>query len=542
MLKDKDLTQSYEELSYPNDAYSVCDPASLIANARLHALRLGANIPPSIWCQDDKANLRILEIGCAQGGNIIPLAAKYPNMRCVGVDLSPSQIAHARQDASALQLDNIELYAASILDIAFDEGSFDIVIAHGVLSWVDRETARAIVARSGQLLKESGLLYVSYNTLPGWYQEKAIRDMMEFHARNAGSASDEIAKAREILKVGGELARDERYQANLREEQAVLQQVPNGYLYHDYLETFNEPYYLKDVVALAQGGALSYLGDCDMTSYQRSPQMLAFIEKNALDTSLAQYIVHEQYQDFFCNRRFRQSIFIKAELSDTSSAEIERVDLASFAFLLHAQPEQELSRYELSQAKSLFLIPQSNEDRQIVKQIQDEGALRIMRWLLMHKRRAVDYAELQSQLAPISGDALNRVLHTLLLDGLITLTQPLLTQQVPANPYAWYVSRYYASIAASSVNLYHKNISLDRAARCLLILCDGSRDRVELVNCIYNEVRAAAQQAKQPQDDYPYVLLGERMVGYSQQDCKQLVQFFVDDALIQFSKLGLLIE
>lgn len=543
MLKDKDLTQTYEDLSYPNDAYFVCDPASLVANARLHISRLGLDIKSlcASHMGDNFSNLRILEIGCALGGNIIPLAAKYPNMECVGVDLSVSQIEKAQQDAIALQLNNIEFYAASILEVELEAVSFDIIIAHGVLSWVDRDTANAILARSGELLKEQGLLYVSYNVLPGWYQEKAIRDMMEFHIADTNSPNAEIVKAREILSISAQLATDKHYQANLRDEQKIIQQVPDAYLYHDYLETFNEPYYLKEVVQLAQQAEFNYLGDCDLSSYSTSDQIHSFIYKQThIGGELPRHVIDEQYQDFLTNRRFRQSIFIKGKL-EKSTKDAPRIALNTFSFLLNAKTDQPLSRYELLKAKHLCLIPQHNENSNIIKELQSELGVRIMALLLTEKLVPTSFSTLAERLS-IQEPELNQALLSLLWDGLITPRVSVLTLSLDKYPCVWGVSRHYAKHNKTSVNLYHRNVHLDIASKRLLLLCDGLKTQRELVDIMLSEMRLASLKAEKIEDNYPFMLLGENIISYSAEDLKELVQFFVDDALIQFSKLGLLIE
>ncbi|MBL8785959.1 MAG: class I SAM-dependent methyltransferase, partial [Deltaproteobacteria bacterium] len=47
---------------------------------------------------------RVLEIGCAIGGNLLPMAASTPGSHFVGVDLSGVQIALAREAAAAANI------------------------------------------------------------------------------------------------------------------------------------------------------------------------------------------------------------------------------------------------------------------------------------------------------------------------------------------------------------------------------------------------------------------------------------------------------
>lgn len=75
-------SRSYDALPYTSDPFPNTHPSLLGAIARLFAV--------------DAAPLRsarVLELGCASGGNIIPLAARHPQASFVGVDLSSAQVA-----------------------------------------------------------------------------------------------------------------------------------------------------------------------------------------------------------------------------------------------------------------------------------------------------------------------------------------------------------------------------------------------------------------------------------------------------------------
>ena len=84
----------------------------------------------------DAARSRVIELGCAGGGNLLPLAERYPQSVFVGVDPSAQQIATARQTAAALGFANIEFRRQGIAELGPELGTFDYIIADRLYSSV----------------------------------------------------------------------------------------------------------------------------------------------------------------------------------------------------------------------------------------------------------------------------------------------------------------------------------------------------------------------------------------------------------------------
>ena len=97
---------TYDELPYLNKAFPQTHPDRLATLARL----FGLQPPPIDTC-------RVLELGCASGDNVIPMALELPNARFVGIDLSGRQIEQGQRQVSAIGLDNIELRQYNIAEI-----------------------------------------------------------------------------------------------------------------------------------------------------------------------------------------------------------------------------------------------------------------------------------------------------------------------------------------------------------------------------------------------------------------------------------------
>ena len=195
------IISTYDRVPYVSRPFRQTHPGHLAAVARLHGVPAAG-----------PAAARVLEIGCAGGGNLLPMAERWPGARFVGVDASARQIGDARRDADGLGLTNVEFVAA---DVAAwdpgDAGPFDYVLCHGVYSWVSEGVRTAILARLRNSLGPAGVGYVSYNTLPGWHVRRALRDVMRFRARGYDDPAEQLEQAKRVVSflVGaGDAKRD----------------------------------------------------------------------------------------------------------------------------------------------------------------------------------------------------------------------------------------------------------------------------------------------------------------------------------------------
>ena len=164
------LRRSYDAVPYPDKPRPATHPDHLAALARL----AGLNPAPARRC-------RVLELGCAAGANLWPMAQYLPESEFVGVDFSPVQVESGRRFVADLGLQNLTLTAASILDVDQSWGTFDYVLCHGVFSWVPREVQEAILTICTRQLAPQGIAYVSYNTFPGWHVRLMLREMVAYH-------------------------------------------------------------------------------------------------------------------------------------------------------------------------------------------------------------------------------------------------------------------------------------------------------------------------------------------------------------------------
>src|SRR5947209_3027657 len=160
------LRDSYDAVPYESHPFAQSHPD------RLAAVGTVFGMTPSL------TRARVLEVGCAAGGNLLPMAASLPHWEFVGIDLSSVQIERGTADLRALGLAIARLLAMDLLDFDDALGTFDYIVAHGVLSWVPRPVQDKLFAVCAQHLGPQGIAYISYNTLPGWSSRRTVRDAM----------------------------------------------------------------------------------------------------------------------------------------------------------------------------------------------------------------------------------------------------------------------------------------------------------------------------------------------------------------------------
>ena len=288
---------SYEDIPYPSKPYAVSHPDHLFSLAQL--FKVDAAHPD---------HSRVLEIGCASGGNIIPLADQMPGAEFLGIDLSPGQVNEGLKRVTALGLENIQLTTLDLRDLGATHGKFDYIICHGVFSWVSTETQPKILELCHDCLAPNGIAYVSYNVLPGWSTRGMIREMMLHHVQNIEDPKIRVQQARALLQflVESTEGQTTAYAKFLREEHEAISQREDGYFFHDHLESENNPMHFTDFLELVHGADLQFVSEAKLAS-----MVTENLPRKAAETlkQLTNNLHHQsQYTDFITNRKFRQSL------------------------------------------------------------------------------------------------------------------------------------------------------------------------------------------------------------------------------------------
>lgn len=262
---------------------------------------------------DPARPFRLLELGCGQGYHLCLQAANYPQARFVGIDFNSDHIAHAGSLAAAAGLANITFRQADVLALAQDPAAlgepFDLAVAHGLLGWVSPRVGAALLRLSAAALRPGGLLYLSYNTLPGWLAalpfQHTIRSLQEHH----GDGLPALEAARGLFNAL-EQAKGQVFDAQpgLAGRLEGLADMDPAYLLHEYNHREWQPLYANQVIGQAQPLGLSHLGSATLAENFDGllPEAFRPLIQEQQDPALRELV-----RDLLTNQSFRRDVYVK---------------------------------------------------------------------------------------------------------------------------------------------------------------------------------------------------------------------------------------
>jgi methyltransferase-like protein/SAM-dependent methyltransferase len=478
---------SYDEVPYASFPFFQTHPDRLATLATL----FGLPHPRLAGC-------RVLELGCAAGGNLIPLAEQLPDAELVGVDLSAVQVATGQAVIDALGFNHVRLVAGSIADIDESYGDFDFILCHGVYSWVPTSVQERILAVCHERLRPDGIAYISYNTLPGWHMRGMIRDLMRHHALGFASPSEQVGQARAILDFLAQAApaQETAYGVLLKNELELLQKMPDAYIFHEHLEEVNEPIYFREFVERAARHQLKYLAETDfvmMLASRFPPQVAETVQRIAPDI-----IGYEQLMDFVSNRTFRQSLLIHDTIKvdrNIPSSRIEQLRIASP--LTPVNPKLDLTT-DKPEAFRLANGAQISTPSRLTKAS--------MLSLSRHWPESMPWPEVLAEATAMLGlkaspnmqeiEVLKADLLQSFMNGLVLLSRmpSPFTHQPGDFPKASALARYQAKTSGSVTSLRHEQVNLDDVARVFLSWLDGQTSRDSLIARLHQQFPQMPEQ------------------------------------------------
>lgn len=307
---NESIKNTYDEIPYRSNCFYFLNTEFLRNHTKIFNLNF-----------ETKKDIRVLEIGCSFGANVIAQAVYNPNGYYLGIDLSEYQIAEGKKIIDQIGLKNVELVNLDILDFDYEKyGKFDYILCHGVFSWVPLIVREKILEISRKALNENGLAFISFNTYPGWKKMSTIRDIMLYANKYHENLepNEQIRRSRILLNnFKNEMLKFNNEKYFIETIERVLDKN-DYYLQHEYLDHFNEPYYLYEFQEMLDKQDLRHLTD---TNFQLSFSSLYGSEtyENIKTLSNDDPVIKGTVIDFIRSTTFRKSVIGHKEFIDKAN-------------------------------------------------------------------------------------------------------------------------------------------------------------------------------------------------------------------------------
>lgn len=270
------------------------------------------------------------ELGFGQGVSA-NLHAAASIVQWHGTDFNPSQASFSQELAAASGA-GAKLYDDSFADFAHrpDLPDFDYIGIHGIWSWISDENRRVIVDFIRRKLKVGGVLYVSYNTLPGWATFAPMRHLMTEHAEMLGSEGLGI-----VSRIDGAIDFAEKLLATnplfsrtnslVEDRLKRLKNHNRHYLAHEYFNRDWHPMHFATMADWLEPAKVQYACSANYLDHIEDANLTA--EQQAFLKEIPSPMFRESVRDFMVNQQFRKDYWVKGarKLSSLEKAEYLRV-------------------------------------------------------------------------------------------------------------------------------------------------------------------------------------------------------------------------
>ena len=232
-----------------------------------------------------------------------------------GTDFNPAQAGFAQELAHASGAD------ARLFDEAFagfanrpDLPNFDFIGLHGIWSWISDANRAVIVDFVRRKLKVGGVLYISYNTQPGWAAMVPMRDLLTGHSEIMGAPGQGIVSridaalefAEKLLATHPTYARSN---PQVAERLKKIKGQNRNYLAHEY---FNRDWLPMPFARMAEWlfpAKLNYACSAHYLDHVDAVNFTA--EQQALLKEIPDAMFRETVRDFMVNQQFRRDYWVK---------------------------------------------------------------------------------------------------------------------------------------------------------------------------------------------------------------------------------------
>lgn len=267
------------------------------------------------------------ELGFGQGLSV-NLHGAATDTAWFGTDFNPVQAAFAKELAGD------PARAARLFDDAFDAfcrrddlPDFDFIGLHGIWSWVS-DANRAVIAEFiRRKLKVGGVLYIGYNTQPGWAAIAPLRDLLTgFSDTMTAPGLDTVQRIESSLDFASRLLASGALYGKANpaalEEIKRLAVQPRNYLAHEYFNREWTPMPFSRMADWMASLKLQFAAAAHPLDQVDALNLSA--EQARLLDELPDRVLRETARDLMTNQRFRRDYWVRGARRLSPLEQVER--------------------------------------------------------------------------------------------------------------------------------------------------------------------------------------------------------------------------
>jgi SAM-dependent methyltransferase len=267
------------------------------------------------------------ELGFGQGISV-NIHSVASNVEWWGTDFNPTQANFAQRLGKAS--DKIpHLFDDSFAEFCqrTDLPDFDFIAMHGIWTWISDENRDVIVDFLSRKLKVGGVLYISYNTQPGWAANIPLRNLLFEHSQVMGTAGENVqSRVNKAINFTESFISTNPAYTSLNPSVISrfngIKEQDRNYLAHEFFNKDWQPMLISDMAKWLNSSKLNYA---------TSAHYLDHVDVINLTQEQKQFIdeIHDPIfkatvRDYTINQQFRRDYWVKGGLKIST---YERSDL-----------------------------------------------------------------------------------------------------------------------------------------------------------------------------------------------------------------------
>lgn len=294
-------TGYYSGLSYTKGYYTDLSPTEIRFNLAAQGVH-----PPK------------MRYGCEIGfgmGLSLAIHAASSNIHWYGIEADANQAIFTQSLKEDAGIENLTVINSYLEDVDVSKlPRFQVIVLHGFISWVSKETRRVLIGFIEKTLDAGGAVYVSYNVKPGWVDFLPLRDLLkvEYDCNRSIRQNEPFRIAEALERIA---SKDLLESIHLKDNKKLLKKIESfkqmdpAYIAHEFL---NEDWHLfnfNEISSELQRAQLTYA--CSASPLERQESLnLTTQQQDALGL-VKHPEIQETYYDLYCGRQFRRDLFIK---------------------------------------------------------------------------------------------------------------------------------------------------------------------------------------------------------------------------------------